>query len=216
MTAVPVGADVSSAAMSLPPAFDPTFGKREEFARLTRSSGQRSNEQFDAQMDGATNLLLRAMKHLATGDEAKAEPFIRRVAAMPWDELQEDSPGIRAATVLVYDEVSDELEESTSEDTVWLDVALQVLAEVDGYGKADLASVLHSFVLQGDFFDLSRSETRRIKQAVGGAPLEADLGDGPGASAEHRRVVIDSLVRTALALMDAYGAVYDEELSTPQ
>lgn len=191
------------------------FGKRDEFARLTMSSGQQSNEQFNAQTDGATNLLLRAMKHLAAGDEAKAEPFIRRVAAMPWDEWQEMNPGVHAATMLVYNEVSDELEESNAGDTTWLDVALDVLAEVDGYGKADLASTLHGFVLQSDLFDLSRAETRRIKQAVGDAPLEADLGDGPDATADHRYVVIDSLVRTALALIDAYEAVYDEELANP-
>ncbi len=46
-------------------------------------------------------------------------------------------------------------------------------------------------------------------------PLEADLGDGPEATAAHRHVVIDSLVRTALALIDAYEAVYDEELADP-
>lgn len=165
------------------------------------------------QKEGATNLLLRAMTHLAGGDEAKAEPFIRRVAAMPGTTGSRYDPGAHAATMLVYNEVSDELEESDAGDTTWWDVALDVLAEVDGYGKAELASALHGFVLQRDLLDLSRAETTRMTQAAGDAPLEADLGDGSDATADHRYVVIDSLVRTALALIDAYAAVYEDELS---
>jgi len=75
-----------------------------------------------------------------------------------------------------------------------------------GPGKAELASVVHGFVLQEAFYSVSPGEKRRIRQAFGDAPLEADLGDGPDVTVERRRDIIHSLVAAALAMREGYSA----------
>jgi hypothetical protein len=191
---------------SLPPDFDPIFGTRPELGALTRDSGQRLNEISSAQVEGAENLLMKAMASLSAGQTDRAEKLIQRVAAMPYDPREEETPGIRAALMLVYDLVVDEFEDSEVGDTAWLDVALAVHEQVDGAGKAHLASTLNGLVLQRTMFTLDSEEKRRIRNAVGDAPMEADLGEGPDATVAHRRDVITSLVRTTMALEAAYVA----------
>jgi hypothetical protein len=190
----------------VPPELDPIFGRRPEVGALARESGQTLNDISNAQITGAENLLVKAMASLATGDTERAEKLIHRVASMPYDSREEESPGIRAALMLVYDLVSDELEDSEHGDTAWLDVALEVYGRVDGAGKSHLASTLNGFVLQPALFTLDRDEKRRIREVVGDAPMEADLGEGPDATVAHRSDVITSLVRTTMALESAYVA----------
>ena len=70
--------------------------------------------------------------------------------------------------------------------------------------------MVHGFVLQGEFFDVSAVEKRRIHQTFGDAPLEPELGDEPNSTLEQRHDIIRSLVMAALALRDAYAAIADE------
>jgi hypothetical protein len=178
---------------------------------LARESGHTLNEINNAQVTGAENLLLKAMAGFAAGDTERAGKLIHRVASMPYDPREEESPGIRAALMLVYDLVSDEFEDSDYGDTAWLDVALEVYGRVDGAGKSHLASTLNGFVLQPAQFTLDRDEKRRIREVVGDAPMEADLGEGPDATVAHRRGVITSLLRTTMALESAYVAASSDE-----
>lgn len=191
---------------SLPPEFDPAYGRRAELRDLTHESGRIQNEAFRAQQTGAGNLLTKAMISLGSGDTDRAEKLIGRVAAMPYDEREAEPPGVAAALMLVYNLVVDEFEDAAMGDTTWLDVALEVHAAADGAGKEHLASTLNGFVLQDRIFTVSRDEKRRIRQAVGNAPLDADVGEGPSATVEDRRKVITSLVRTAMELDAAYDA----------
>lgn len=86
----------------------------------------------------------------------------------------------------------------------WLDVILAVHHRLDPTGRAEVASVVHGFVLQRAFFTVTQAEARRIRQSFGDAPLEADLGDTPDATEEQRRDIIRSLVIATAALADAY------------
>jgi hypothetical protein len=73
-----------------------------------------------------------------------------------------------------------------------------------------VASVIHGFVLQGAFFDVSAVEKRRIREAFGDAPLEAELGDGPNSTLEQRQDIIRSLIMAAMALINAYAAAAND------
>jgi hypothetical protein len=186
--------------------FDPAHGRRPEFGELARRSGRMLNELGLAQITGAENLLAKATASAASGNVERAEQLIQRAAAMPYDQREEGSPGIRGAEMLVFSLVTDQLEASDEEDPGWLDVAVEVYAHLDGPGKAELASVMHGFVLQGDIYNVTTAEGRRIRQVFGHAPLEADLGDGPALTVEERREIIRSLIAAAVALRGGYAA----------
>src|SRR5215213_771934 len=160
---------------------DPAYGRRPEFGELARRSGRMLNERSLAQITAAENLLGKATASAASGNVERAEQLIQRAAAMPYDPREEDDPA-------------------------WLDVVVDVYAHLDGPGKAELASVVHGFVLQGAIYNVTAAEGRRIRQVFGHAPLEADLGDGPALTVEERRGIIRSLVATAVALREGYAA----------
>jgi len=187
--------------------FDPAYGKRPEFGELARRSGRTLNERSQAQIMGAENLLTKAMASMSTGQADRAENLIRRAAELPYDPREEGSPGVRGAAMLIHTLVTDRYEASEYDDSGWLDVALHVHGQLDGPGKAELASIVHGFVLQDAFFSVSRAEKRRIQQAVSDAPLEADLGDGPELTLERRLDIVRSLVTAAVALREGYAAV---------
>jgi hypothetical protein len=190
----------------LPVGFDPGHGLRTEFREMARQSGRMLNERFSARITGAENLLTKAIRAFTAGDTERMEALIRRAAQMPYDEREEDSPGVRAASVLVYSLVGDRFEDSEPDDLAWLDVVLAVLPGLDPLGRAEVASLVHGFVLQEAIFTLTATEKRRIRQAFGDAPLEADLGDGPDATVEQRADIIRSLTLAAAALSEAYTA----------
>lgn len=165
------------------------------------------NEVSHAQIAGAGNLLAKAIRRLASGDATGAEQLIHRAAQAPYDAREAGSPGVRAAALLVYRLISDEFEASEDDDMNWLDVALDAHSGLDPTGQAEVASVVHGFVLQGAFFDVSADEDRRIQQTFGDAPLEPELGDLPTSTLEQRRDIISSLIKAAMALSDAYAAI---------
>ena len=189
----------------LPVVFDPAYGMRAEFGELARQSGRMLNARHHAQITGAENLLTKATRALGSGDAERAEQLMQRAAQMPYDEREEESPGVGAASMLVYHLVSEQLEASEYDDTTWLDVVLEVHPGLDALGRAQVASLVHGFVLQEAFFTVSAAEKRRIRQAFGDAPLEAELGDGPNSTVEQRRDIVRSLILAAVALGNAYA-----------
>ena len=189
---------------------DPARGHRNEFGELERQSGLMLNELSNAQIAGAENLLTKAIRALDSGDDQRAGQLIQRAAQMACDPREEGSPGVRAATLLVYDVISGQFEASDPDDMTWLDVALEVHPGLDPTGRAEVESVVHGFVLQGAFFDVSAVEKRRIREVFGDAPLEAELGDGPNSTLEQRQDIIRSLILAAMALNNAYAAVAND------
>jgi hypothetical protein len=190
--------------------FDPDPGQRNEFGELARQSGRLLNELSHAQIAGAQNLLTKALRALASGDAKRAEQLIERAAQASYDTREAGSPGVRAATVLLYSLISDQFEASEADDMTWLDVAIDVHPRLDPTGRAQVASVVHGFVLQEAFFDVSAVEKRRIQQTFSDAPLEPELGDGPSSTLEQRQDIIRSLILATMALGEAYGAIAEE------
>jgi hypothetical protein len=185
--------------------FDPAFGKRREFGELTRASGRALNDRAFAQLDGAINLLSKAVARLDAGEDESAERLIARAAASPYSEYHAGSPGVRGAQQILYELVSDQLESSDEDDSTWLTVTIEVHSHLGGPGRVDLESSVHGFFLQRDLFELSASEERLIRKTFGHAPLEADLGDGLDTTAEERVVIIRSLLDASRALHAAYA-----------
>lgn len=185
--------------------YDPAYGKRLEFGELAREDGRTLNARSDAQITGAENLLTKAVAATASGDVDRAERLIRRAADMPYDPREECSPGILGGSVLINRLISDRFEGSHVDDAGWLDVALEVHARVDGPGKAELASEIHDFARIDPTAGPTVAERRRIQEAVGDAPLDPDLGDGPELTVEGRCDILRSLVATALALEQGYA-----------
>ena len=183
-----------------------SIGQSGEYAELHRRSGRLLNQVSNAQLTAAENLLTKAARSISAGDAARAERLIDRAAQMPYDLREEDSPGVRGASVLVHRIISDQFENSDPDDLAWLDVILGVHPGLDPAGRAEVASVVHGFVLQEAIYSVTPSEARRIRRAFGDAPLDVDHGDGPDATVEQRRAVIRSLTTAAAALKDAYAA----------
>jgi hypothetical protein len=185
------------------------LGPEGEFGELQRRSGRLLNTMSNAQVRAAENLLTKAARSLSAGDIARAERLIDRAAQMPYDAREEDSPGVRGASMLVRGIISDRFEHSEPDDMAWLDVVLAVHPHLDPLGRAEVASVVHGFVLQEAIFTVTQAEARRIRRHFGDAPLDADLGDGPEATVEQRRAIIRSLTTAAAALSDAFAATTD-------
>ena len=158
------------------------------------------NDRQFAMLDGAMNLLTKAARR---NGEA-ADRLIARAAAMPYDPRLEGSPGVRGAQQLGFGLVSDRFEASSFGDNSWLTVAIAAHARLDAVAQADLASTIHGFVLQDEFYETSADERRLIRASFADAPLEADLGDGPELTVEERARIIGSLVESARVLEEAY------------
>jgi hypothetical protein len=153
-----------------------------------------------AMLDGAMNLLTKAAKR----DGDAADRLIARAGAMPYEPRLEGSPGIRGAQQLVFTLVSDRFEESDFGEIAWLTAAIAAHARLDAVAQADLASTVHGFVLQAEFFETSEDEKRLILANFADAPLEVDLGDGPDLGVEERTSIIRSLVESLRVLEEEY------------
>ena len=184
--------------------FHPVPGLAGEFGALASRSGRLLNEVSHAQIIGAQNLLTKATHSVSAGDAQRAEQLIDRAAQMPYDPREEGTPGVRAASVLVYSLIVDQFDASEPDDMTWLDVILAVHPHLDPTGQAEVASVVHGFVLQSAFFTVTPAESRQIQQSFGDAPLEPHRGDEPDTTVEQRRRIIRSLVMATSALADAY------------
>ena len=174
------------------------------FGPLQVRSGRLLNQISTAQLMAAENLCSKAARSLSAGDQARAQRLIDRAARMPYDPREQGSPGVMGATLLVYTTISDQFEASEPDDPAWLDVVLAVHPHLDRIGQAEVASVVHGFVLQDALFTVTPGEARRIRRHFAHAPLNTDLDDGPDTTEDQRRAIIGSLATAAAALTDAY------------
>lgn len=178
--------------------------KDKGLGRIAATSGRFRNRMSSALLDGARNLLDKAMIALEQDDPERAARFITRAASMPWDDHEELFPGVMGASMLMYTEVEEALQGSDEGDEEWLDAALAVLEQAEGIGRDALASTVNGFEIQEDVFDLSARERRRIRSAVGSAPLDLLSDMSPDTPVDERITTIESVVRTSLAYHRAY------------
>lgn len=136
---------------------------------MARQLGRMQHSRHHAQITGAENLLTTAIRALNTGDSERAGQLMQRAAQMPYDEREDESPGVVAASMLVCRLISDQFESSESSDTTWLDVVLGVYSDLDSSGRARVSSVDHGLVLQEAFSLLARCRPAPVDRLHGRA-----------------------------------------------
>lgn len=142
---------------------------------------------------GATNLLMKAVAAIEVGDRDRSTQLVARALALPFDSFEQCVPAVVAAEMLLFNLMTDELEDS--DDEGWLDAAVDVLDEVS---EAAATDVKHILALIGDEYLLNRYEARRVRQVLVGHLEPMEVRDiVAGATALAPRI---------LALLEAFSA----------
>ena len=154
--------------------------------RARRASGRAHNEEFSAAMTGATNLLLKAADAIWRDDAVRADRLIARACSLP-PHPDDGPPAMRAATQMIYDAVTDDVEDSLEGDNWWLDVSLTALDSATGAGKISLASTLHEIP---KVYFVSAEAERLIRDRVPAAPLDPEFDLTPESTLTEQAPVV--------------------------
>jgi len=114
---------------------------------------------------GAENLLVKAIDALEAQDEDRATALVRRAVGLPFDEHEEVVPAAAAAHLMLFNLVTDVMEDSPDDDERWLDAALGILSDSDGPARLDVRDVL---VAIAQDYDLTQNERRRLTAGIRG------------------------------------------------
>jgi hypothetical protein len=163
------------------------------------ASGRLLNDLGNAQMEAADNLVEKAARAIEAGDEEKADRFIQRACAFPYDERELLHPGPWAAHMLLHGEVTDAFFHSHADDEGWLDAAFELAGTTIGLGREDLADILYSLSVQAEFYELTPRESRRIRKTLGKRSMDSDFGLAADASIGEQVAVARELIGTALS-----------------
>ncbi|GAA4403000.1 hypothetical protein GCM10023168_14120 [Fodinibacter luteus] len=150
-----------------------------------------------AQMQGATNLLHKAMRALEHGDEARARRFVERAVALPYDEHERVHPAAMMAHQEMFLAVTDALEDGEDD---WLGAIADTFASAPEHARYCLRDVLLA-VLQD--YDLSDDEQRRVRRLIREVPERAELHDLDLPPEEMATAVLDVL-EGVIHFADAY------------
>lgn len=141
--------------------------------------------------EAAENLLNKALKALRTGDHRRAETYTARAARLDFDDHEEVHPAWMQAHMLLFEAVTDALEECPDDDHSWLDAALAVLADCGEYARPELEQVLAT--VDHDW-RLRPQESRRVQTALAGVTWSPGLESSPPEQdAERIRAILQIL-----------------------
>lgn len=112
----------------------------------------------------ARNLLTKAVRAVAAGDEAQARGYVQRALRLPVDEHEEIHPSRLAALMLLFGAVTDAMEACPEDDTAWLDAAEQAMGTASDDARQVLLYTL--WAIANDY-QLQPHEARRIRTMVG-------------------------------------------------
>lgn len=149
--------------------------------------------------EAATNLLVKAMRSLADEDRDRAHALVARAISLPFDEHEEWAPAAAAGEQLLYNVVTNALEESAESDSTWLDAALSVLERAGSRVRPLLRDDLESVVA---VYSLTKDEQRRLRAGIAPIPQGAELVD--------QTLTDDELKETLIAILEACNAYADE------
>jgi hypothetical protein len=147
----------------------------------------------------AENLLAKAARSIADGDEPRAVGYVERAVLLPFDEHEQIRPEWWAAHMLVFDTVVDALQASEPTDTAWLVAVEDVLDGLTGYGQVTLVDTLAAIVCD---YDLPQQEIRRIKGIIQDAGSPEWLDKAPADGPERVQAIL-AAVRVAVACQRA-------------
>jgi hypothetical protein len=142
-----------------------------------RASGAVRQELSFATSEAATNLLTKAMRRAADGDEPRARTLVERALALPFDEHEGMDPALWSAHLLLADAISDDLESSPVDDLGWLDRA-EALCDIGPTAAAEVRTCLR--ILHHDGYEVSAPEARRIATITRGVSWRTEPFEGVG------------------------------------
>ena len=161
----------------------------------------RAHQQFSQPLHvGADNLLIKAVRALEQGDRERAQGYIARAARIPFDEFEEQHPGLLSAHMTLFAAVSDAIEDSDPGDAGWLDAALGVLGSCGEDARLHLLWVLDE-AQQG--WQLEGRERRRVRAVLAGVDPEGQLQARLEAGRTSAEQVILEVLDAVLAYEDA-------------
>jgi hypothetical protein len=165
--------------------FERPFGRAELISSMEAFTRSRATD------EALRNLLLKALRNLQSGDEARATAFIERAIRYAPVEADNIWPAWDAAHQLLFDEVTDAFEASDVEDDGWLDRALAVLEGSGAIAREEMLIVLRDVPLE---YELTASEERRIEQIVGHRNAVTDSRAVPTDEAEVATIIRETLL----------------------
>ena len=151
-----------------------------------------------AGLTAAENLLTKAERALADGDRERASHLIGRAAALNYDDHEETTPAAFAASMMLFNAVTDALERSSDGDSRWLEAAVKALSSTTGWGQSELRRTL--LVIRQDYA-VEPEEGRSIRDAVVDVPERAELRDVVLPPAE-----LAAAVTSVLQILQTYRA----------
>lgn len=164
-------------------------------------SGQTLAPFSRAGLTAADNLLAKADRALADGDLERAGHFVDRAVALNYDEHERTAPAAFAASMMLFNAVTDSLESSGEGDSRWLVAALEALSSASGWGQSEMRHML--LVVRQDYV-IEPGESRTIEDAVAEVPDRVELRDVTLTSRE-----LADAVTSVLQILQAYRAALD-------
>jgi hypothetical protein len=154
---------------------------RSAFGRATRASYRRESAEEDVALRAATNLLTKAARRLASGQEAEARDLARRALGQ--------GAGALAASLLVFDALTGRIDRADDAPDAVLDPVLDELGTLPAPVALELARNLDSLVALG----VPPGLERRIRAVVPPAPRFDEPLEGVADPDERLRAVLDLL-----------------------
>ncbi|HJQ07007.1 MAG TPA: hypothetical protein VJ872_16280 [Nocardioides sp.] len=139
----------------------------------------------------ASNLLGKAVRAVQGGDREKARRYVERAARLPFDGHEEELPLAGEAHMMLFNLITDELEESDAGDSAWLHAAVEVLVSSDEAVRCEVRDVL---TIVEKEYELTRPERLTLRAAIADVPARPEL--------RELAVDGDELVEIALSLID--------------
>lgn len=182
---------------------DAYFQKRADapFGDAELVSGQTLAPFSRAGLAAADNLLAKADRALTKGDLERARHLVDRAAVLNYDEHEQTAPAAFAAGMMLFNAVTDALEDSRKGDSRWLGAAVEALSSASGWAQSEMRHTL--LVVRQDYV-IEPRESRIIRDAVARVPERAELRDvtlSPGELAEA--------VTSVLQIVQSYRAALD-------
>jgi hypothetical protein len=152
---------------------------------------------------GAENLLIKALRNLSQGDDANAVRLVERACRLPYDAHEDAHPAGLAAHMILFEIITDEMEEADEHDSRWLGAALSLLHEIGEDERIELGHVLQA--IRQDY-SLERREAMRLDAALRDMPETPELRDRGDLGPEILTPVVLGILQTVLAYNNAVRA----------
>jgi hypothetical protein len=144
------------------------------FGDLELASGRTLQPFSIAGQSAASNLLVKAIRALDTGDQLRARACVDRAVRLPYDRHEQSHPAAMEAHMALFCLVTDALEGSDEADSRWLDAAIAVQAIAEKAGRCTMRDVL---VAIDHDYQLSRTERASLRSATAAVPDRPELRD---------------------------------------